>query len=130
MHHRLAAKLVSACALSLAFLWSAPAGAQGAEPVCNKCHEEQNDAIKSTAHGAKNDAAGTMCQNCHGDAAEHVKARGKVAVKGNKVAKGALASEKAQACLSCHANNVGSPWETTHKAFVPPGQTAKDLANR
>ncbi len=35
-----------------------------------------------------------------------------------------------EACLTCHANNVGSPWETTHKAFVPPGQNAKDLENK
>jgi DmsE family decaheme c-type cytochrome len=105
MHHRLAAKLVTACALSLAFLWSVPASAQGAEPVCNKCHEENNDSIKGTAHGAKNDAAGTMCQSCHGDATEHVKARGKVPIKENKMVKGAPGSEKAQVCLTCHASN-------------------------
>ena len=28
---------------------------------------------RSTAHGAKNDASGSMCQACHGDATEHLK---------------------------------------------------------
>ena len=104
MHHRLAAKLVTACALSLAFLWSAPASAQ-AEPVCNKCHEESNDSIKSTAHGAKNDADGKACQSCHGDAKEHVAARGKKPVVGDKQAKARTPDEKSAACLSCHAGN-------------------------
>ena len=104
MHHRLAAKLVTACALSLAFLWSAPASAQ-AEPVCNKCHEESNDSIKSTAHGAKNDADGKACQSCHGDAKEHVATRGKKPVVNDKQAKGLPAAEKSGACLSCHAGN-------------------------
>ena len=26
-----------------------------------------------------------------------------------------------EACLTCHATNVGSTWETTHKAFEAPG---------
>ncbi len=105
MHHRLAAKLVTACALSLAFLWSAPAGAQGAEPVCNKCHEESNDTIKGTAHGAKQNADGASCQSCHGDAKEHVAARGKKAIAGNKLVKTSTAAEKSAVCLSCHAGN-------------------------
>lgn len=105
MHHRLAAKLVTACALSLAFLWSAPASAQGVEPVCNKCHEESNDSIKSTAHGAMNDASGKACQSCHGDATEHVASRGKKPVVGDKQAKGNTAAQKSEACMSCHAGN-------------------------
>jgi len=105
MHHRLAAKLATACALSLAFLWSAPASAQGAEPVCNKCHEESNDSIKGTPHGAKQNADGMACQNCHGDAREHVAARGKKPLVGNKLAKAATADEKTAACMSCHAGN-------------------------
>jgi DmsE family decaheme c-type cytochrome len=104
MHHRLAAKLVTACALSLAFLWSAPASAQ-AEPVCNKCHEESNDSIKGTAHGAKNDADGKACQSCHGDAKEHVATRGKKPVVGDKQAKARTPDEKSAACLSCHSGN-------------------------
>ncbi len=118
MHHRLAAKLVTACALSLAFLWSAPASAQ-AEPVCNKCHEESNDSIKSTAHGAKNDADGKACQSCHGDAKEHVAARGKKPVVGDKQAKARTPDEKSAACLSCHAGN-------RQLAFWESGKHAKN----
>ena len=118
MQHRLAAKLVTACALSLAFLWSAPASAQ-AEPVCNKCHEESNDSIKSTAHGAKNDADGKACQSCHGDAKEHVAARGKKPVVGDKQAKARTPDEKSAACLSCHAGN-------RQLAFWESGKHAKN----
>jgi DmsE family decaheme c-type cytochrome len=113
MHHRLAAKLVSACALSLAFLWSAPVSAQGVEPVCNKCHEESNDSIKSTAHGVKNDADGKACQSCHGDAKEHVAARGKKPLLGNKLVKATTPDEKSAVCMTCHAGNRQlSFWES------------------
>ncbi len=118
MHHRLAAKLVTACALSLAFLWSAPASAQGAEPACNKCHEESNDSIKNTAHGQKQDVNGKACQACHGDATEHVKARGKVALKvpGKKGSMSADASNTV--CVACHkSDSKRSHWEgSTHQA--------------
>ncbi len=119
MHHRLAAKLVTACALSLAFLWAAPAGAQGAEPVCNKCHEESHDSIKATAHGHKNDAKGTMCQSCHGDATEHVAARGKKPLAGNKMVKATTPDEKSAVCMSCHAGN-------RQLAFWESGKHAKN----
>jgi DmsE family decaheme c-type cytochrome len=118
MQHRLAAKLVTACALSLAFLWSAPASAQ-AEPVCNKCHEESNDSIKGTAHGAKNDADGKACQSCHGDAKEHVASRGKKPVVGDKQAKANTPDQKSAACLSCHAGN-------RQLAFWESGKHAKN----
>jgi DmsE family decaheme c-type cytochrome len=104
MLHRLAAPLAMACALALSLFWSVPAIAAGEEPVCNKCHEENQDSIKSTAHGAKNDATGKMCQACHGDAAEHVASRGKKEIAGNKMVKGASPAEKSQVCLACHAN--------------------------
>ncbi|MBK6981448.1 MAG: DmsE family decaheme c-type cytochrome [Betaproteobacteria bacterium] len=119
MHHRLAAKLVTACALSLAFLWAAPASAQGAEPVCNKCHEESHDSIKATAHGNKNDAAGKMCQSCHGDATEHVAARGKKALPNNKMVKATTPEQKSEVCLSCHAGN-------RQLAFWESGKHAKN----
>src|SRR6476619_6525227 len=44
-----------------------------ATPVCAGCHERQSRSIVLTAHGAKNDASGSMCQACHGDATEHMK---------------------------------------------------------
>ena len=38
-----------------------------------------------------------------------------------------------EACLTCHANNKGSAWDTLHKTiaveFVGPGAAAKDLPN-
>ena len=42
-------------------------------PICANCHEQQAESIVFTAHGAKNDANGSMCQACHGDASEHLK---------------------------------------------------------
>ncbi|HTS24205.1 MAG TPA: hypothetical protein VMN79_20630, partial [Casimicrobiaceae bacterium] len=41
-------------------------------PVCAGCHEDKHASIVMTAHGAKNDAQGSMCQACHGDATEHL----------------------------------------------------------
>ena len=117
MHHRLAAALATACALSLSLLWSVPAGAQGAEPVCSKCHEESQDSIKSTAHGRKNDASGSACQSCHGDATEHVAAKGKKPLAKNLLAKGTTAAAKSEACMSCHAGN-------RHLAFWESGKHA------
>ncbi|HQZ44892.1 MAG TPA: DmsE family decaheme c-type cytochrome [Usitatibacteraceae bacterium] len=119
MHHRLAAKLVTACALSLAFLWAGPASAQGAEPVCNKCHEESQTSIQSTAHGAKNDAKGSMCESCHGDAADHVAARGKKPLPNNKMVKATTPDEKSAVCLTCHAGN-------RQLAFWESGKHAKN----
>ena len=42
-------------------------------PVCAGCHEQPHASIAMTAHGANNDASGSMCQACHGDATEHLK---------------------------------------------------------
>src|SRR5436190_1406300 len=46
----------------------AKATAEDKTPICAGCHEQSHQSIASTAHGAHNDAAGTMCQACHGDA--------------------------------------------------------------
>ena len=119
MHHRLAAALATACALSLSFLWSAPVLAQGADPVCVKCHEENNDSVKHTAHGRKNDAKGTGCMNCHGDATEHVAAKGKKPLAKDPMSKKATADQKSEACMSCHAGN-------RHLAFWESGKHAKN----
>ena len=54
-----------------------PAPAKGevknVAPVCANCHEDKWHAIDLSPHGAKNDADGSMCQACHGDATEHLK---------------------------------------------------------
>ena len=114
MHHRLAAKLVTACALSLAFLLVGSGQRPGRRAGLQQVPRgKSNDSIKSTAHGAKNDADGKACQSCHGDATEHVAARGKKPLGGNKLAKATTAAEKTEACMSCHAGNRQlSFWES------------------
>jgi len=42
-------------------------------PICANCHEDKWASIIMTAHGARNDAQGSICQACHGDATEHLK---------------------------------------------------------
>jgi DmsE family decaheme c-type cytochrome len=87
------------------------AQAQGATPVCASCHQAAHTSIASTFHGAKNDESGSMCQACHGSAAEHLK--DPVANKMvNKFAK-APAAEKSAVCLTCHAGSRHlSFWES------------------
>jgi len=77
---------------------------QQVAPVCANCHESQWKAIDLSAHGAKNDAAGSMCQACHGDASEHLKDPMK-AKPANPFAKGKPASEQTAVCLTCHSGN-------------------------
>ena len=95
-------------AIFAAFL-AAPAVAQqaapsGTVPVCVKCHEESNSSILLTAHGAANDANGSACQACHGDASAHLKNSKDLPanVIGSKTAS---AAEKSAVCLSCHASS-------------------------
>src|SRR5262245_25588030 len=52
---------------------AAAKGEPQVQPVCANCHEDKWHSIDLSQHGAKNDAAGTMCQNCHGDASAHLK---------------------------------------------------------
>jgi DmsE family decaheme c-type cytochrome len=72
------------------------------KPVCANCHESQWNAIDLSAHGAKTDANGSMCQACHGDATEHLKDPAK---KPSKLAKDVPPAEKSAVCLNCHAGN-------------------------
>ena len=96
-------------AILAAFL-AAPAVAQEKKasdnvPICVNCHEQQNSTILLTAHGAANDANGSMCQACHGDATAHLQdpTKNKPAnVIGSKTATGA---EKSAVCLSCHGGS-------------------------
>ena len=60
-------------ALSLLAAWMALPAAAADPPVCAGCHEQAHTSTTMTAHGAKNDASGSMCQACHGDASEHIK---------------------------------------------------------
>ncbi len=92
-------------ALFGAFL-AAPAFAQqqaaSSVPVCVKCHEEQNSSILLTAHGAQNDANGSACQACHGDASEHLRSSSKKP-PGALTSETATAAEKSAVCLTCHS---------------------------
>jgi DmsE family decaheme c-type cytochrome len=104
MKRRLAAALMSAGAMALAlvFAGAALAQARSAEtPVCAKCHEESHTSIALTAHGARNDASGRLCQACHGDATEHLKDPTKVGMP-NRFAKKLPGDDKSRICLACH----------------------------
>jgi len=97
------------------------AGAAPAEtkPVCANCHEQAYNTTALTAHGAKNDAAGSMCQACHGDASEHLKDPMK-AKPPNPFGKGkATAAQKDAVCMNCHAGQ-------RHLAFWESGKHAKN----
>jgi DmsE family decaheme c-type cytochrome len=83
-------------------------------PICANCHEDKWNAIDLTAHGAKNDANGSMCQACHGDASEHLKDPMK-AKPANPFAKGKPAGEQAAVCLTCHSSNRNLAFWTSGK---------------
>jgi DmsE family decaheme c-type cytochrome len=72
--------------------------------------------IAMSHHGAKNDAQGSMCQACHGDASAHLK--DPASKPANPMKKG-TAAEKDAVCLTCHAGN-------RHLAFWESGKHAKN----
>ena len=69
-------------------------------PICANCHEQPHASTVMSAHGAKNDAQGSMCQACHGDATEHLK--DPVKSKPANLIKTGTAAEKTDVCLTCH----------------------------
>jgi DmsE family decaheme c-type cytochrome len=95
--------LTAALAALLAYpaLAQAQTAADGV-PICVTCHEKQNSTILLTAHGAQNDASGSACQACHGDATQHLKnpSDKPANVLGSKTA---TAAEKSAVCLTCHS---------------------------
>jgi DmsE family decaheme c-type cytochrome len=111
------ARCLGACIVVLA-AWMAPrARAEPPTPVCAGCHAEAHASIANTFHGAKNDAMGSMCQACHGDASEHLKdpVQNKMV---NKFAH-ASASEKSAVCLGCHTGQ-------RHLTFWESGKHARN----
>jgi DmsE family decaheme c-type cytochrome len=94
-------------------------GAQAAPatPVCAGCHQDAHASIETTHHGAKNDANGSMCQMCHGDASEHLKDPVKNKMV-NRFAK-APAADKSAVCLNCHSGQ-------RHLTFWESGKHAKN----
>ena len=115
---RVLSKIAAMAALALG-LAAPPALAQkeAGTPVCANCHEQSHASIALGPHGARNDAAGTMCQACHGDATAHL--RDPANKPANKMAKGVPAGEKDGVCMTCHAGN-------RHLAFWESGKHAKN----
>jgi DmsE family decaheme c-type cytochrome len=111
--------MIAAGIAVLAVLSGAPALAQKADttPVCANCHEQSHESIALTAHGAKQDASGSMCQACHGDASAHVQDPLK-----NKMVnkfKGTPAADRDAICMNCHTGQ-------RHLAFWESGKHAKN----
>lgn len=109
--------VAAAGSLLLAAFIAAPAHAQApanTTPVCANCHTQPHESTLLTAHGAKNDAQGSMCQACHGDATEHLKDPAKKPA--NRIKYG-TAEEKSAICMTCHASN-------RHLAFWESGRHA------
>jgi DmsE family decaheme c-type cytochrome len=112
------AMILRATLAALAMVTSQVAlAAEPATPICATCHAQAHESIATTFHGAKNDASGSMCQACHGDASEHLKdpMTNKMV---NRFAK-ATASEKSAVCLTCHAGS-------RHLNFWESGKHAKN----
>jgi DmsE family decaheme c-type cytochrome len=110
-----------ACLTLAAILGALPALAPAAEdkPICANCHEQPHESIAATAHGAKNDANGSMCQACHGDAAAHLLDPVKSKPANMAVLKKGTAAEKSAICMNCHAGS-------RHLAFWESGKHARN----
>ncbi len=111
--------MIAAALAALVTLFATPALAQKADntPVCANCHEQAYLSTMLTAHGAKNDASGSMCQACHGDASAHLQDPMKNKMV-NRFAK-ASADERSAICMNCHAGQ-------RHLAFWESGKHAKN----
>jgi hypothetical protein len=108
------ALFLSLCAVTVTASAQQPAQQTGVAPICANCHEAQWNAIDLSPHGAKNDATGSMCQACHGDASEHLKDPMK-AKPANPFGKGKPEAEKAAVCLTCHSGNRNLAFWTSGK---------------
>jgi DmsE family decaheme c-type cytochrome len=84
------------------------------KPICANCHEDKWHAIDLTAHGARNDSNGSMCQACHGDATEHLK-NPIQAKPANPFGQGKPAAAAAAVCLNCHSSNRNLAFWTSGK---------------
>ncbi len=106
---------IAVCAWSSAASAQSPAPAQkNVAPVCANCHEDKWNAIDLSPHGAKNDASGSMCQACHGDASEHLKDPSKAKPE-NPFKHGEPAAKQAAVCLTCHSSNRNLAFWTSGK---------------
>jgi DmsE family decaheme c-type cytochrome len=91
-----------------------PAAGAPNTPVCANCHESQWRSTDLSAHGAANDARGSMCQACHGDASEHLKDPMK-AKPPNPFGKGHGSEERTGVCMTCHQGNRNLAFWTSGK---------------
>jgi DmsE family decaheme c-type cytochrome len=107
--------MISAFALVTAVVTGSAFAAEA--PVCATCHEQAHTSTALTAHGHKNDAGGSMCQVCHGDASAHLK--DPVNNKPENRIKHGTFTEKTAVCMTCH---VGS----RHLAFWEAGRHARN----
>ena len=94
---------VAAFCASPAFAQDKKAPADDNGPICVTCHEKPTATIRLTAHGAANDASGSACQACHGDATLHLQDPTKNKPANIINSKTATAAEKSAVCLTCHA---------------------------
>ena len=116
--------LAAAGLAALAGFISSPAFAQmptavGVTPVCAECHAKSHNTTMLTAHGANNDAKGSACQACHGDATLHVKDPTKNRPVNALNTKDATPEQKSAVCLTCHAGQRQlSAWAAgVHKKY-------------
>jgi len=84
------------------------------KPVCANCHESQWNAIDLSAHGAKTDANGSMCQACHGDSSAHLKDPMKVKPD-DPFKKGGSVTAQIAVCQTCHSGNRNLAFWTSGK---------------
>lgn len=89
--------------LGLAVFWvlGCMAWAQAENP-CAACHEEQVKAVSQTAHQRAAKADASFCVACHGNPQKHLETGDKADIRGKEMLAQWQASEKTQACLSCH----------------------------
>ena len=107
--------MIGATALAVALMAQPVLAAD--TPVCAGCHEQSHTSTMMHAHGAKNDASGSMCMACHGDASEHLKDPAKN--KPPNLIKHGTFAEKTAICMTCHAGS-------RHLGFWEAGQHARN----
>ena len=111
---RVAFLCIAGAWLAMPALAQQPTTPAQTKPVCANCHESQWNAIDLSAHGAKNDASGSMCQACHGDASAHLKDPMK-AKPANPFGPGHTANERTAVCQTCHSSNRNLAFWTSGK---------------
>ena len=84
-------------------------------PVCANCHEAQWNSIDLSPHGAKSDADGSMCQACHGNAAEHLKDPMKAKPAQSVRPRATPPTQRTAVCLTCHSGNRNLAFWTSGK---------------